>query len=142
MRTALGLVLLALPAQAWEFSPLPVCMLSHREPAASVRVTHDPRLAEPFAIAITRPAGWSGGSPFSIEFEGGRGLTISTDRQRLSDDRQTLTVTDQGFGNLLDGLEFNRTATAVLGEATVSVPLAGAAPAVRAFRACAAAPTA
>ena len=142
MRPALILFLAATPAYAWEFSPTPVCTLSHELPEASVRVTHDPRLPEPYAIAITRPDGWSDGTAFSIVFEGARGLTISTDRQRLSDNGRTLTVTDRGFGNVLDGLEFNRTATALFGDTAISFPLDGAAPEVQAFRACATAPTA
>lgn len=142
MRTVAFLLLSAAPACAWQFSPTPVCTLSHQTPDASVRVTHDPRLTEPYAIAITRTAGWNDGSAFSILFEGGRDLTISTDRQRLSDDRRTLTVTDRGFGNVLDGLEFNRTATALLGDVAIAFPLDGAAPEVQAFRACATAPTA
>jgi hypothetical protein len=111
-------------------------------PEASVRVTHDPRLAEPYAIAITGPAAWSDGGNFSIVFEGARWLTISTDRQRLSDNGRTLTVTDRGFGNVLNGLEFNQSATARLGETAIPFPLAGAAPEVQAFRACALAPSA
>ena len=48
----------------------------------------------------------------------------------------TVTVTDTGFGNVLDGLELNDTATALIGTAQVAVPLSDAATAVRAFRTC------
>ena len=48
-----------------------------------------------------------------------------------------LTVADVGFGNLLDGLQFNTTTTAIAGEATVTFPLAGIAEPLAAFRACA-----
>lgn len=42
-------------------------------------------------------------------------------------------MTDRGFGN---GLAFNETAIALLGDQAVVLSLAGAAPAVQAFRAC------
>lgn len=44
-------------------------------------------------------------------------------------------MTDRGFGNVLDGLEFNETATALLGDQAVVLSLEGAAPAVQSFRA-------
>jgi hypothetical protein len=47
-----------------------------------------------------------------------------------------VTVKDSGFGNVLDGLEFNNTATAILGNEAVTFGLENAGPAVRAFRAC------
>jgi hypothetical protein len=50
-------------------------------------------------------------------------------------------VTDSGFGNVLDGLQFNDTATAVTGAAELRIPLEGAAPAVEDFRACTKAPS-
>jgi hypothetical protein len=137
MRLALTLTLLATPAAAWEFSPTPVCTLSHETPEASVTVTHDPRQPEPYAIAVTTQGGWPEAPVFSIRFDGPRGNTISTPRHRLSADGTTLTVTDRGFGNVLDGLEFNDSATATAGGASVTLPLDGAAPAVQAFRACA-----
>jgi hypothetical protein len=43
---------------------------------------------------------------------------------------------DSGFGNVLDGLEFNNIATATLGNEAVTFGLENADPAVRAFRAC------
>jgi hypothetical protein len=63
-------------------------------------------------------------------------LTISTQRQVISGDRASVTVKDSGFGNVLDGLEFNNTATAILGNEAVTFGLENAGPAVRAFRAC------
>lgn len=141
MRLALLLFLAASPAAAWDFTSSPVCTLWHDTAEAGLRVTYDPRLSEPYAITITRAALWAEAPVFSITFDGPRGLTISTDRQSLSGDRTTLTVTDRGFGNVLDGLEFNSTATARLGGDTLAFPLAGAAPEVQAFRACTQAPT-
>lgn len=142
MRFALILALSASPAFAWEFTPNPVCTLSHETPEASVEVTFDPRLPEPYAIALALPVGWSESGVFSIDFQGARGLAISTDRQRLSDDNRTLTVSDRGFGNVLNGLEFNTTAFARFGDTAVAIPLSDAAPKVQAFRACTDAPNA
>lgn len=141
MRAALALALiLATPAAAWEFTPAPVCTLSHDAGAVSIRVTHDPAQADPYAIAVTRAAGWPAGPVFAIRYDGDRALVIQTTRQVLSDGGRTLTVTDRGFGNVLDGLEFNRTATALIGDVAEAVSLEGAAEPVRAFRACATAP--
>ena len=137
MRSLIALLLLAAPATAWEFTPSPVCTLSHAEQSGAVTVTYDPTVAQPYSIAITRSEStWPAAPVFGIRFDGPRGLTISTDRHRLSDAQSTLTVSDRGFGNVLDGLEFNRTATALTGEAEVTFSLDGAAPEVQAFRAC------
>lgn len=138
----ISLLLASSPAAAWEFSPTPVCTLSHATPEADLRVTYDPRQEQPYAIAISRQQPWQDATTFSMRFDGPRGLTITTDRQRLSDDGRTLTVTDRGFGNVLNGLEFNTTATALFGIAEAPFPLDGAAREVQAFRECATAPTA
>lgn len=142
MRAIFAFFLLALPAQAWEFTPVPICTLSHETADASVTVTWDPRQPEPYAIRIDRAVPWPDAPVFSIDYAGSRPLTISTSRHRLSDGGTALTVTDRGFGNVLDGLEFNATATASLGEAQAPFPLDGAAEPVRAFRACTEAPLA
>ncbi|MGY6410999.1 MAG: hypothetical protein ACXIUV_08255 [Alkalilacustris sp.] len=142
MRTLFALLigLAAGPAGAWEFSPTPVCTLTHAAEGASLRITHDPRLAEPYALTVNRGAGWADAPAFGIRFDGARGMTIATDRHRLSPDRRSLSVTDRGFGNVLDGLEFNGTATAMTGADAVAFDLDGAAQAVRAFRNCTEAP--
>ena len=140
MRAAFVLCLVASPLYAWDFSSSPVCTLSHETPDASVTVTWDPRQPEPYAIAVTRTEPWPGAPVFAMRFDGVRSNTIVTDRHATSREGRTLTVTDHGFGNVLDGLEFNDTATAVLGETAVRFPLDGAAGAVRRFRACTAAP--
>lgn len=142
MRPLAALFLLATPAAAWDFSPVPVCTLSHEAPGLSLRVTYDPAQPQPYAIALTRTAPWPRTPAFAIRFDGPAGMTITTDRHRLSPDGRTLTVTDTGFGNVLDGLEFNRTATATAGPAEAPLDLAAAAPAVRDFRACLTAPIA
>ncbi|MEO0624574.1 MAG: hypothetical protein AAFU49_05345 [Pseudomonadota bacterium] len=98
-------------------------------------MTYDPRSLD-YAIALKRAVPWPDDPAFAIRFDGPRGLTISTSRHQLSEGRTVLTVTDRGFGNVLDGLQFNDTATALTGSAALSVSLDGAAPKVEAFRAC------
>jgi len=142
MRLASFLLLIASPAVAWEFSPSPVCTLSHGTETAEVRVIYDARVPE-YAISVSRrDAPWSPGPVFAIRFDGPHGMTISTDRHGLSSSGQTLTVADSGFGNVLNGLEFSDTATALLADQEVTIPLAGAAPQVQKFRACTEAPLA
>lgn len=137
LRSFVFLLLTTSSAFAWEARIGRICELIHDGDTASVRVTFDPAIPE-YAIAITPKGAWQQGPLFAMRFDGPRGLTITTDRHVLSGGGATLTVTDRGFGNVLNGLEFNHTATALLGGRSVAVPLAGAAPAVREFRACSA----
>ena len=139
MRILIALTFLGTPAFAWEFSATPVCTLSHTEASASVAVTFD-HATSLYAIAITRPGGWPDAPAFSMRFDGDRPNTISTQNHRT--DGQTLSVTDSGFGNVLDGLEFNTSATAFTQTADATVTLNGAAEPVQQFRACAEAPIA
>ena len=135
MRYIALIFLLATPAAAWEFSADPgICRLTHEGAEAEVRVTYSLD-AGLYAITVTKGVPWTPFPVFEIAFEGPRGLRISTGRQVL--DGAAVTVTDTGFGNVLNGLEFNDTATAILGREAVTVSLAGAAPEVRKFRACA-----
>lgn len=136
LRALAVLLLTATPALAWEAKSGDVCALAHEAEAGQVRVTYDPTITE-YAIAITLDRPWSPGPVFALRFDGPRNLTISTDRHMISGGGASLTVTDRGFGNVLDGLEFNDTATALLGDQAVVFVLDGAGPAVRAFRACA-----
>lgn len=122
-------------ALAWETRSEALCVLEHSEAAADVRLTYDPG-SKIYAIAITPSKAWRRYPVFAIRFEGPRSLTISTGRHVISDGGATLTVSDAGFGNVLNGLEFNRTATALLGDQAVKVSLDGAAPAVQDFRDC------
>ena len=143
MRTAVAATLLACtaasPAAAWEARVGLVCELTHAEPDGDVRVTYDPASGD-YAITLRRVAGaWPDGPIFVIRFDGARPLTITTDRHVLSEGGTALTVTDRGFGNVLDGLQFNETATAYLGDVALPFALTGpepAAPAVAAFRRC------
>ncbi|MEM8632946.1 MAG: hypothetical protein AAGF74_17095 [Pseudomonadota bacterium] len=141
MRFVIFLLLTALPAKAWEFSTEgTVCLLTHDGSDAAVRVSYVPGLAR-YGITITRRSGaWIDAPVFALRFSGVRDLTISTDRHSYSDAGRALTVTDRGFGNVLNGLEFNDTATAILGADEINVSLAGAAPEVRKFRDCTMAP--
>ena len=132
---AIALLLVTAPAHAWEVRTSHICELVHEESSAAVRVTYDPAIPE-YAIEITLPDAWAGSAVFAMRFDGPRPNTISTSRHVISGDRSTLSVSDTGFGNVLNGLEFNRAATAILGNQSVTVGLDGAAPAVRQFRAC------
>ena len=140
MRSALALLLLTSPALAWEAgTDGRLCTLSHVQPDAEVRLTFDP-VGPVYTITVTTPAPWPAAPLFSIRFTGDRGLTISTDRHTTDKTGRALTVTDSGFGNVLDGLEFNRTATAFAGDAAAVLDLEGAAPEVQRFRDCTIAP--
>ena len=139
MRYLIPLLLLSSPAAAWEFSATPICTLTHTEASADVAVTYDYATGL-YAIAVTSPNEWPVSPAFSIRFDGPRAGTIST--QRHQTDGPTLTVSDTGFGNVLDGLEFNATATAFTQTSAVTVSLDGAAGPVQKFRACTAAPVA
>lgn len=136
MIRALAVLLLAVtPALAWEAGSGRVCELTHDGATAHVRVTFDPAAGE-YAIEITPDRPWSPAPLFAIQFAGPRNLVITTTRHEISAGGASVTVTDRGFGNVLDGLEFNHTAIALLGDQVVVIGLDRAGPAVRAFRAC------
>jgi hypothetical protein len=141
MRVLLAL-LIASPAQAWEFTATPVCTILNDAPTLQVRVTFDPSQAQPYAIALTRPDPWPVTDTFGLSFTGPAAMTIGTSRHQLSTDGRTLTVTDTGFGNVLDGLAYNGTAAALAGDLAVPFDLTGARPAVEAFKACNVVPSA
>lgn len=129
------------PAAAWDFTPVPVCTLSNSG-SPDVTITFDPSAEEPYAIELSAEQPWPENPVFGLRFEGGRELTITTGRHRLTEDGTTVTVSDRGFGNVLSGLEFNSSATAFSGDTALGFSLEGAAEPVRAFRACVAAPIA
>lgn len=136
MHLAVLLLALPLPAAAWDFTPVPVCTIAHDTATARWTVTYDPSTGI-YAIAITRTDGiWPDAPLFGIRFDGPGALTITTDRQTLTNGGTTLTVTDRGFGNVLAGLERNATATATTGTTSETVALGGVAAAVAAFRDC------
>jgi len=140
---ALALILVLLPVQAtaWEASINgPLCVLTHATEALDIRLTYDPG-GPLYTITLTREeAPWPAAPAFALQFAGPRPNLITTDRHVT--DGASLSVADRGFGNVLDGLQFNDTATALTGDAAVSFPLGDAAPAVAAFRACIATPSA
>jgi hypothetical protein len=137
MRITLILTLIASPGFAWEFTPDPVCTVTHDTPQATLRLTYDPRVPQ-YAITLTQlDRVWADGPIFAMRFDGPRPIVISTNRHVLSDGNTAVTVTDSGFGNVLDGLEFNDTAVASVDGTQLDLPLAGAARAIAAFRACA-----
>lgn len=130
---AVSLLLLPTHAFAWTFSPTPICTLSFAGEDMDVTVTYDASLPE-YALLLTRADGWPDAPVFSLRFEGPRGLTISTGRHSV--DGETLAARDTGFGNVLNGLEFNTRAVAILGDLEVPVALDGINPAMTQFRAC------
>lgn len=135
MRLTLGFILLTSQANAWEFTPGLPCLLTHETPQARIELTYDP--TQPlYSITITRTGPWPNAPVFSMRFEGPRPIEIGTDRHRLHEDGTALTVIDTGFGNVLDGLQFNHFAHAIAGDVALSFPLDGAAEPVAAFRAC------
>lgn len=141
MRSLIALLLTTLPAQAWIASnDGPVCTLIHSEAVAGVVLTYDPS-GPLYSIAITRDVPWPDAPVFAMRFEGAAGLTITTDRHQTSPDGLTLTVTDRGFGNVLNGLSQNQIAVAQAGDAVVAFDLSGAAPAVAVFETCGATPS-
>lgn len=140
MRHLALLLLLPASAQAWEFTPGLPCRLSHATPDAAIELTYDP--TQPFyTVTVTRRAPWPKADAFQMQFNGPGALRIGTDRHQLSKDGRALTVGDRGFGNVLNGLEFNETTTAIAGDTSVTFPLVGIAEPLKAFRACDPAPS-
>ncbi len=137
MRFAALFFLFASPAFAWDFASSPVCTLSHQTDKANLTISYDARSDAPYAIEITQgEAVWKPGPVFMMGFDGPRRSMITTDRHRLGASGKSLTVKDQGFGNLLDGIEHNYVALARSGETSLVFSLTGAASAVRRFKVC------
>ncbi|EBA13152.1 hypothetical protein [Roseobacter sp. CCS2] len=139
MRIAIAFLLLASPAAAWEFSASPICTLTDTSAAGDITVTYDPAMTE-YAVTVTLPEGqWPSDLTFGMAFANDRPLSIQTDRHVISPDGRSITVKDRGFGNVLNGLEFNTRAYAMLGDTTVGFDLTDIGPAITAFRNCPAA---
>lgn len=135
MRLIALLAVFAAPASAWDFTPGLPCVLTHQIDEAEIELTYDPR--QPlYSVTIRQIDPLPQGDVFVMRFDGPSGLTISTNRHVMSPDGRAVTVTDTGFGNVLNGLQFNDTATALLGGRAVSFPLTDAAEQVAAFRLC------
>ncbi len=136
MKLALIFALLPLPAAAWEFSPDPICTLSHQTAELEFIITHDVA-ARTYTLAITlQDTAWQPSPTFGVSYSGSMPINISTIQHRLSDDAKTLTVSDSGFDNVLNGLEFNHTATAMTQSQSLSVRTRGISKPMAAFRAC------
>lgn len=136
VRSFIALLMMTAPALAWQADTGAACVVRHETDKASVVLSYEP-LSGDYAIAITSQTPWKDSPTFAMRFDGPRYNVITTDRHTINEDRSTLTVTDTGFGNVLDGLEFNHVATAATASQLVVVPLVGAAPAIQEFRACA-----
>lgn len=139
MRTTLAFFLLASPAAAWEFSASPICTLTDTSQSGEITVTYDPAITK-YTVTVTLPDGtWPDAQTFGMAFANDRPISIQTDRHSVSPDGRSITVKDRGFGNVLNGLEFNKRAYAMLGDTTVGIDLTGIGPAITAFRDCPAA---
>lgn len=123
------------PATAWEFTAAPICTLTHTAPDIRVTVTYDVSIPE-YAITLSNSTPWPDAATFALRFDGPAALTIGTDKHRRDNQNRSVTVTDRGFGNVLDGLQFNDSMTALLGDTAVTVSLDGAAGSVADFRSC------
>ncbi|MEM7269099.1 MAG: hypothetical protein AAF401_07580 [Pseudomonadota bacterium] len=121
-------------ALAWEFTPNPVCTLSHQSDEAALVITYDS--AGPlYQLDLTLTGeNWADSPTFGMAFAGGQELSIGTGRHVIAGD--TLTVTDSGFGNVLNGLEFNSRVLSFTADRGVEFSLEGAPPEVRKFRDC------
>ena len=134
MRVLAALAFMAQPACAWEFTALPICTLSRDAPEMRAKVTYEGQI---YALRLDHPEGWPEAAVFSIRFVP-NGPVISTTRHRVTG--TVLEVTDSGFGNVLNGLQFNQTAIAELGDIARPIDLSEAADPVAAFRDCDPAP--
>ncbi|SEQ01044.1 hypothetical protein SAMN05428995_102302 [Loktanella sp. DSM 29012] len=133
---AILLTCAAQSAAAWTFKADPICKMIQPTGGGSITVTYDPATGE-YAMMLTLVTDhWVPSDRLTMAFIGARPFQISTDRHFLSDNDTRLTVTDTGFGNVLDGLQFNDVAQVRSGDQTMTIPLAGAAEAVAAFRNC------
>lgn len=135
MRLTLLLALLPLQAQAWTFTPGLICRLTHETPQARIELTYDPS-APLYSVTVTTKTPLPQTQFFTMTFIGPEGRTISTDRHSYGPDGRAVTAQDTGFGNVLDGLQFNNTAQAIIGDTTLTFPLKDAAEPTAKFRAC------
>ncbi|MFC3614630.1 hypothetical protein ACFORG_12725 [Lutimaribacter marinistellae] len=113
-----------------------ICTLHHQTDGAEILLTYDP--AKPlYTVTVTLGDGrWLVAPWFAMRFDGRNRIDISTPHHSLSADGSALSVTDTGFGNVLNGLEFNERALAYTPDRAVEFSLQGAAPEVRRFREC------
>lgn len=136
MRIVLVCLFLSTPAHSWEATIGDICTLSHDTTEAHIFLTFDPGKPLYTLTVKLKPRTWSVSPWFAMRFDGRNSIEIVTTRHVLSQDKFELTASDTGFGNVMDGLEYNETALAFTRNQVVQFPLDGAAPEVRAFREC------
>lgn len=135
IRAAIISLALTSPATAWEFTAGQPCILTHQTQEVAVKLIYDP--TKPlYMISLKQAVPFTRSTTFSIFFLGDLPSAINTNNHRLSVDGKTLTVTDSGFGNVLDGLQYNDKAVATMGDLSLEIPLTDAAGPVAAFRDC------
>ena len=123
-------------AFAWNFTPDPICRVTEKQDLLEINLTYD-HATEIYAIAFTKSeAPWEQGAQFSIRFEGPRPKLIRTNRHEFSADGYTLTASDTGFGNVLDGIQYNTLAAIQTGDERIFIQIHKSFPAMEAFRKC------
>ena len=127
-------------AVAWEFQSGTPCRLTHIEEDVAVELTFQPQIPL-YTMSLTALTPWPSGREFSMTFLQRRPLRIATERHEMRDAGRTIFVEDAGFGNVLNGLQFNDVALAQLGSRTIELDLDTAPEAVEAFRNCGAIPS-
>jgi hypothetical protein len=120
----------ASPALAWEFSQSALCTVTDSRSQTGVEMTFD---GSTYVLTLTHRDGWPDAPLFAIQFAP-NGPFIQTGRHIVRG--QSLSVSDSGFGNVLNGLEFNARAIVQLGQISRIIDLTGAAGPVQDFRAC------
>lgn len=123
--------LLVAEAHAWMFEPDPICTVRHQSDDLVFQMTYDGAI---YRLELTHPDGWPAADVFSLQFAP-QGPFISTTQHVINGN--SLMVADTGFGNVLNGLQDNLIAIAILGATQRRFDLSGAAPVIAAFRACA-----
>ncbi|WP_375265889.1 excinuclease ABC subunit B [Planktotalea sp.] len=107
-------------ADAWEFSPSPICTVTDNGSDTDLKLTYDGAL---YTLELTHPEGWTNAEIFAIRFAP-NGPFIQTTLHQITG--STLSVSDTGFGNVLTGLQNNVIAQALLGETIHEIALDGA----------------
>lgn len=134
-KTALTMILFASPALAWDFTSGQICTLSDATDTAEIILTFDPALPR-YTLSVTADTAWPTGGTFMMTFANTRPAKIQTDRYVLSVDGMTLSVSDSGFGNVLNGLEFGGQIRAAVGDQLVELTSGGIAAPMEAFKNC------
>lgn len=123
------------PANAWEFTPGTPCVLTNTTADVDITLSYDPtKPLYSISLKLSRP--FPTAPVFGLQFTGALPVAIGTDRHYFSENRTRVTVEDSGFGNVLNGLQFNDMMTALVGAELIAVSLQGAAAPTEAFRAC------